>query len=89
MKDQNLEIDLKELLKWKPAIDSMNGYEWLNQIQMQVFNDAYNSEKSTLICSATGSGKTLCAELAVLNFFRHLAAQSEASNEKAVYISPQ
>lgn len=41
----------------------------LNPIQTQVFNSLYNSDDNVLVCAPSGSGKTVCAELAMLRAF--------------------
>ncbi|KAJ5974321.1 hypothetical protein N7481_011531 [Penicillium waksmanii] len=58
--------------------------EWedFNKIQTQVFQSVYNSNDNVFIGAPTGSGKTVCAELALL---RHW---SNEESGRAVYIAP-
>ena len=53
-----------------------------NKIQTQVFQALFNSDESVLIASSTGSGKTVCAEFALLRLW------SQEDSGRAVYIAP-
>jgi pre-mRNA-splicing helicase BRR2 len=53
-----------------------------NPIQTQVFTTLYNSNDNALIAAPTGSGKSVCAEFAVLRTFQ------EDPNARIVYIGP-
>ncbi|CAJ0607518.1 unnamed protein product [Cylicocyclus nassatus] len=53
-----------------------------NPIQTQVFRTVYESNDNVLIAAPNGSGKTACAELAIL---RHFDNSPEA---KCVYVTP-
>lgn len=55
-----------------------------NSIQTQVFNSLYNTEDNVFIGAPNGSGKTICAEIAILRLF--MVAEEEA---KCVYITPK
>ena len=57
-------------------------FNQFNPIQTQVFNTLYNTDLNTLICAPTGSGKTICAEFAILHEF------SKENPGKIVYITP-
>ena len=46
-----------------------------NHIQTQVFQAFYNSDANVILCAPGGSGKTLCAELAIMN---ELSKEKEA-----------
>ena len=52
-----------------------------NPIQTQAFSALYASDDNVLLCAPTGSGKTLCAELAILR------ALKKKSLLKSVYIA--
>jgi pre-mRNA-splicing helicase BRR2 len=53
-----------------------------NPIQTQVFSTLYNSDESALIGAPTGSGKTICAEFAVLRMLK------ETPGGRCVFIAP-
>jgi hypothetical protein len=53
-----------------------------NAIQTQVFTSLYDSDENVLVAAPPGSGKTVCAELALLRLF---TANADAT---AVYIAP-
>jgi pre-mRNA-splicing helicase BRR2 len=53
-----------------------------NKVQSQVFKSLFDTDDSVFIGAPTGSGKTVCAEFAVL---RHW---SEENTGRAVYIAP-
>ncbi|KAJ2116457.1 Pre-mRNA splicing, partial [Coemansia sp. RSA 921] len=64
-----------------------------NAIQTQTFHALYRTDDSTLVAASPGSGKTLCAELALLRFFAHEAVRANEEGEeyvrhRAVYIAP-
>lgn len=41
-----------------------------NSIQTQAFTELYDTDNNVLICAPPGSGKTLCAEVAMLRLFK-------------------
>ncbi|XP_046850049.1 U5 small nuclear ribonucleoprotein 200 kDa helicase-like [Xenia sp. Carnegie-2017] len=57
-------------------------FPYFNPIQTQVFNTLYNSLENVFIGAPSGSGKTVCAEFAVLHMF------SLNSNSRCVYVTP-
>ncbi|KYQ90995.1 DEAD/DEAH box helicase [Tieghemostelium lacteum] len=57
-------------------------FKVFNSIQTQCFNTLYNSDDNTLIAAPTNSGKTVCAELALLRLFK------QNPSAKAVYLAP-
>ena len=57
-------------------------WKQFNRIQTQTFNSLYKSDANVFIGAPTGSGKTVCAEFALL---RHWAQGGEG---RAVYIAP-
>ncbi len=48
-----------------------------------VFNALYNADEDVFIGAPTGSGKTICAEFAILRAF------SISSESKCVYVAPK
>ncbi|KAJ5122808.1 Helicase C-terminal [Penicillium atrosanguineum] len=57
-------------------------WEHFNKIQTQVFKSVFDSDDNVFIGAPTGSGKTVCAELALL---RHWSSENSG---RAVYIAP-
>ena len=57
-------------------------WEHFNKIQTQVFQSTFASDDNVFIGAPTGSGKTVCAELALL---RHWSTENSG---RAVYIAP-
>jgi len=58
---------------------------WINHfnpIQTQVFNALYTTNDNTFIGAPTGSGKTVCAEFALLRLW------TESADARAVYVTP-
>ncbi|KAF1808060.1 DEAD/DEAH box helicase domain-containing protein [Eremomyces bilateralis CBS 781.70] len=56
-----------------------------NKIQTQVFNALFSSDENVLVGSAAGTGKTACAEFALL---RHWMKADDSATPKAVYVAP-
>lgn len=48
---------------------NLNRFKYFNKIQSQTLHALYASDASVFIAAPTGSGKTLCAELAMLRFW--------------------
>lgn len=57
-------------------------WEHFNKIQSQTFNSLYGSDANVFVCAPTGSGKTVCAEFAILRLW------SKKDPGRAVYIAP-
>ena len=53
-----------------------------NPIQTQTFNNLYNTNENVLIGAPTSSGKTLCAEIAILRLF------DTQEDGRCVYVTP-
>ncbi|CAO3589811.1 unnamed protein product [Absidia cylindrospora] len=53
-----------------------------NPIQTQVFNALYTTDDNTFVGAPTGSGKTVCAEFAILRLW------SQNKNGRCVYVAP-
>jgi pre-mRNA-splicing helicase BRR2 len=69
-------------LKAKDYTGLYPDWEHFNKIQTQTFNSLYSTDNNVLVGAPTGSGKTVCAEFALL---RHWAKQDSG---RAVYIAP-
>lgn len=59
-------------------------FNYFNNIQTQLFYPLYNSSKNLLVCAPSGSGKTILAELAMLNSFK----RTQANKKKIIYLTP-
>uniref|UniRef100_A0A0N4UZQ9 Activating signal cointegrator 1 complex subunit 3 n=1 Tax=Enterobius vermicularis TaxID=51028 RepID=A0A0N4UZQ9_ENTVE len=64
------------------AFESIYNFPYFNAIQTQVFHCLYHTDQNALIGAPTGSGKTLCAELAIFRLI------TEQPKKKCVYIAP-
>ena len=71
-----------QALKHKDYISLYPEWTHFNKIQTQVFKSLYENDDNVFVGSPVGSGKTVCAELAL---FRHWARNESG---KAVYIAP-
>ncbi|RPA76659.1 pre-mRNA splicing factor [Ascobolus immersus RN42] len=69
-------------LKRPEYVNLYKNFGSFNRIQTQVFDTLYNKDDSVFIGAPTGSGKTVCAELALLKHWK----QEDAG--RAVYIAP-
>ena len=69
-------------LKLKEYQELYSQWDSFNKIQTQTFNSLFSTNDNVLIGAATGSGKTVCAEFALL---RHWASNDKG---RAVYIAP-
>lgn len=64
------------------------GLTHFNALQTQAFTELYDTENNVLMCAPPGSGKTLCAEVAMFRLFKQQAAgEGEGGMEgKVVYV---
>jgi pre-mRNA-splicing helicase BRR2 len=58
-----------------------SGFKYFNPIQTQTFNALYETDSNVLLCAPSGSGKTVCAELALFRLLQNSA------DGKCVYIA--
>ena len=79
-------LDLQPLpvqaLKREEYIELFTDWQQFNRIQSQTFNALFQTDDSVFVGAPPGSGKTICAEFALL---RHW---SKANSGKAVYLAP-
>jgi len=71
-----------QALKRKEYIALYPHWDRFNKIQTQVFKSLYDSNDSVFVGAPTGSGKTVCAEFALLRHWNNPDAG------KAVYVAP-
>lgn len=68
-----------------PAYEAFyQDFKHFNPVQTQVFTVLYNSDDNVLVAAPTGSGKTICAEFAILRNHQ----KGPDSTIRAVYIAP-
>ena len=67
-----------------PTFEALYSHKFshFNPIQTQVFHCLYHNDVNCLVGAPTGSGKTVCSELAMLRVF------NEYPGGKVVYIAP-
>ncbi|CAF0874013.1 unnamed protein product, partial [Didymodactylos carnosus] len=71
-----------------PKYEELYNFKFFNSIQTQVFNTLYNTDENVFLGASTGSGKTTCAEFAILRLFSSEKTK-ESSDQKCVYITPK
>ncbi|CAK7266124.1 Pre-mRNA-splicing helicase BRR2 [Sporothrix epigloea] len=90
-------LDLQPLpvsaLKTKDHIALYPEWQAFNRIQTQTFNSLYATDQNVFVASSTGSGKTVCAEFALLRLWSHDLQQrqekgDDAEDVRAVYVAP-
>ncbi|RWS17895.1 Activating signal cointegrator 1 complex subunit 3-like protein [Dinothrombium tinctorium] len=65
-----------------PVYESIYKMTHFNPIQTQIFHTLYHTNANVLLGAPTGSGKTVCAEIAMFRVFQNYP------NSKIVYIAP-
>jgi pre-mRNA-splicing helicase BRR2 len=68
--------------------EDLYNFKFFNGIQTQVFNTLYNTDDNVFLGASTGSGKTICAEFAILRLFSNEKLK-ENSEPKCVYVTPK
>ncbi|CAK7209830.1 Pre-mRNA-splicing helicase BRR2 [Sporothrix bragantina] len=90
-------LDLQPLpvsaLKNKDHMALYPEWQTFNRIQTQTYNSLYATDQNVLVASSTGSGKSVCAEFALLRLWSHDLQQrqekgDDAEDVRAVYVAP-
>ncbi|CAF4053652.1 unnamed protein product, partial [Rotaria sp. Silwood2] len=68
--------------------EDLYNFKFFNGIQTQVFNTLYNTDDNVFLGASTGSGKTICAEFAILRLFSNEKLK-ENPDPKCVYVTPK
>lgn len=64
-------------------------FSHFNAIQTQVFSTLFGGQDNTLVCAPTGSGKTVCAEFALMAMVNHVEEKKrEAEGAEGVTVPP-
>eukprot|EP00897_Mesotaenium_endlicherianum_P008156 jgi/Mesen1/7369/ME000381S06604 len=73
----------------QPAYEALYARQFshFNPIQTQVFTVLYNTDDNVLVAAPTGSGKTICAEFAILRMLQKQQGAAAAGGA-CVYIAP-
>jgi pre-mRNA-splicing helicase BRR2 len=93
---QTEKLDLEPLgidsSEWNVAKEFFSeNFDTFNSIQTQIFKSAFHSDESIFLGAPTSSGKTVCAELAILRQLRKLTLSEdpeELCHGKIVYVAP-
>jgi pre-mRNA-splicing helicase BRR2 len=78
-------LDLQPLLPsaiGEPALSKLFQFNEFNPIQTQTFHELFKTDRNCLICAPSGSGKTACAEFAIMRML------TSTSDGKCVYVAP-
>lgn len=78
-------LDLQPLLPsaiGELALEKLFKYKEFNPIQTQTFHELFKTSKNCLVCAPSGSGKTACAEFAILRMLMTV------SDGKCVFVTP-
>jgi len=78
-------LDLQPLLPsalGEQVLSKMFSYKEFNPIQTQAFHELFKTDRNCLICAPSGSGKSVCAEFAIM---RMLTSNPDG---KCVYVAP-
>ena len=78
-------LDLQPLLPTaigESSLAKLFGYKEFNPIQTQTFHELFKTDRNCLVCAPSGSGKTACAEFAILRML------TTSSDGKCVFVAP-
>ncbi|KAJ1973126.1 Pre-mRNA splicing, partial [Dimargaris verticillata] len=80
--------------RYEQVYTQRRGIRVFNPVQTQVFNTLYLTDHNVFIGAPTGSGKTLCAEFALMRFWnttdgaREVDSKGRVHKLRAVYLAP-
>ena len=77
-------IPVSNLVKTEYEDMYRNQFQFFNSIQTQCFAQLYSGDDSMLICAPKGSGKLICAEIAILRYFN----LEESAQFPVIFICP-
>ncbi|KAL2756416.1 hypothetical protein ACRALDRAFT_1042526 [Sodiomyces alcalophilus JCM 7366] len=77
-------------LKVKEYARLYPGWDHFNRIQTQTFKSLYETDQNVFVGAPTGSGKTVCAEFALMRHWskRNTTDGDDQAGGRAVYIAP-
>jgi pre-mRNA-splicing helicase BRR2 len=78
-------LDLQPLLPsvlGEPALIKLFPFREFNPIQTQTFHELFKTDRNCLVCAPSGSGKSACAEFAILRML------TTNPSGKCVYVAP-
>jgi pre-mRNA-splicing helicase BRR2 len=67
----------------EPAFVKLFRFKDFNPIQTQTFYELFKTDRNVLVCAASGSGKTICAEFAIIRMLYN------DPDGKCVYVAPR
>jgi len=67
----------------EPALAKLFTFKAFNPIQTQTFHELFKTDRNCIVCAPSGSGKTTCAEFAILRML------VKNPNGKVVYVAPK
>jgi pre-mRNA-splicing helicase BRR2 len=65
-----------------------DAFDTFNKIQTQTFHSLYETDDSTFVGAPTGSGKTVCAELAMMRLWAESRSRGDEQTPRTVCIVP-
>ena len=78
-----LDLQLLPPTAVREPLNQLFHYKEFNPIQTQTFHELYKSDRNSLVCAPSGSGKTVCAEFAICQMLEN------NPNGKCVYVAPK
>ena len=63
-------------------------FDSFNEVQLSVFDSAFNTDDNVIVAAPTGAGKTVIAELAMLREFSEEKVRDRGFRGKCLYLTP-